>query len=96
MDYALPISLATLLGGAFAAGALTNEVRRLRGDIAELKKDAKDSAKGQGERIGAAEEDLKVLKDWRARTEGFKEGRRRERADTRGIPVGPTGRDESD
>lgn len=84
----VPISVASLIGGAYAFGVLSNEVKRLRGDIAELRRDAKDSAKDQGTRIGGVEDKVGTLMDWKLRTEAIELGRSKEREDTRGIPAG--------
>jgi hypothetical protein len=81
------ISLVTLGTMVFFAGIIWNELRRMRGDIKQVRDDMKESAKAQGERLGELKDDVGTLKDWKARQEAFELGRRRERADTRGIPI---------
>lgn len=51
--------------------------------ISELKAEHIRSAEGQGKRIGDLETHVDALQKWRYR----EDGRRRERADTKGIPI---------
>lgn len=83
----IPVSITALVGVAFAAGKIQQKVESIRELVAEMKRDAKESSKDQGQRLGDLEDELAVLRDFKVRTEGIELGRRRERADTRGVPA---------
>lgn len=83
----IPVSIASLVGAAFFAGRITQKVEDIRALVAEIKKDARESAKDQGGRIELLGKDVTSLRDFKVRMEGIEVGRRRERADTRGIPA---------
>ncbi len=82
----IPVSIASLVGAAFFAGKITQKVESIRELVAEMKKDAKESSKDQGQRLGDLGEEIAALRDFKARMEGMEVGRRRERADTMGVP----------
>lgn len=50
--------------------------KQMKDAIDELKKDMKESAKGQGERLGEHRADIKMLLDWRSETRGAAERER--------------------
>lgn len=74
--WAQAIPLVTLLAVVFAAGMHVADTRAIRRELAALKDDLKRSAEAQGTRIGAVEDEVSVLKDFKARTEAAREAER--------------------
>lgn len=72
-DFIPPV---TLLAVVYAAGQHVADSRAVRRELASMREDMKESAKGQGQRLGALEDRTKVLEDFRARSEGAAERER--------------------
>jgi len=76
MNWSTAIPLVSAFGAVFAAGMAWGRLIAIDKRLADLRNDLKDSAKEQGVRIGAVEEDAKVLKHWHARVEGAEDRER--------------------
>ncbi len=73
MNWATAIPLVTLLAVVFGAGVAWSKLEAVELTIKQVREDMKESAKAQGGRIGDVEDRVKVLEDFRARTEAVRE-----------------------
>jgi uncharacterized protein YpuA (DUF1002 family) len=90
MSWSDSIPVATAFAAVFSAGVAWSTLKANGDKIKDIEdrlaKEHLRSATEQGKRIGDLETHVDALLKWKYR----EDGRRRERADTRGIPVPPS------